>query len=107
MSGSPFWPNLNPVISFFLVALNDVLKAKKYSEITVNLFGKTPSQPLVGWTILFLYDCSSDILIENNRLNRASGVIKAYQTIMSSCRGEVPCVVTTAKVQHLPLYTAT
>ena len=37
-------------------------------------------------------------LIENNRLNKTTGVIKAYQTIMRACRGEVSCVVTTAKV---------
>ena len=37
-------------------------------------------------------------LAENNRLTRAQGVVKAYMTIMSAYRGEVPCTVTTATV---------
>ena len=37
-------------------------------------------------------------LAANNRLTRTSGVIRAYTTIMSAHRGEVPCTVTTAKV---------
>ena len=41
-----------------------------------------------------------DTLIENNRLNKTSGVIKAFQTLMSASRGEVTCVVTTAKVRR-------
>ncbi|XP_041379187.1 ATP synthase subunit O, mitochondrial-like [Gigantopelta aegis] len=36
-------------------------------------------------------------LAENNRLTKVSGVIKAFGTIMSAYRGEVNCVVTTAK----------
>ncbi|XP_064405174.1 ATP synthase subunit O, mitochondrial-like [Halichondria panicea] len=57
-------------------ALRGVLKEKKYSDLTVNLFGA---------------------LAENNRLTKTQSVIKAYQTIMSAHRGEVPCTVTTAK----------
>lgn len=37
-------------------------------------------------------------LAENNRLNKSQGVVKAYMTIMSAYRGEVPCTVTTATV---------
>ena len=37
-------------------------------------------------------------LADNNRLPKAPGVIKAFGTIMSAYRGEVTCVVTTAKV---------
>ena len=37
-------------------------------------------------------------LVENNRLRRTLGVIKAYKTLMGAHRGEVLCTVTTAKV---------
>ena len=37
-------------------------------------------------------------LAENNCLTKVSGVIKAFGTNMSAYRGEVNCVVTTAKV---------
>lgn len=37
-------------------------------------------------------------LVENNRLRRTLGVIKAYKSLMSAHRGEVLCTVTTAKV---------
>ena len=47
-------------------------------------------------TLSFLH-CSGT-LAENNRLTRAQGVVKAYMTIMSAYRGEVPCTVTTATV---------
>lgn len=47
----------------------------------------------------------ADVLIENSRLSKTSGVIKAYMTIMSACRGEVSCVVTTAKVRECCLFT--
>jgi len=40
-------------------------------------------------------------LAGNNRLTRTLGVIRAYATIMSAHRGEVPCTVTTAKVRSL------
>jgi F-type H+-transporting ATPase subunit O len=56
--------------------LDDVLKAKKYSDLTANFFG---------------------VLADNNRLVRAPGVIKAFGTLMSAHRGEITCVVTTAK----------
>jgi F-type H+-transporting ATPase subunit O len=68
----------NPVLSKDrkLSALTDILKSRKASDLTINLFGA---------------------LTENNRLSRAMGVIKAYCTIMSAYRGEVPCTVTSAK----------
>ncbi len=50
-----------------------------------------------------LLDClqfCSGVLVSNNRLPRVGGVIRAYGTIMSAHRGEVPCAITTAKV-HL------
>lgn len=37
-------------------------------------------------------------LVENNRLRRTLGVVKAYKTLMGAYRGEVICTVTTAKV---------
>uniref|UniRef100_A0A0L8HRY0 Oligomycin sensitivity conferral protein n=1 Tax=Octopus bimaculoides TaxID=37653 RepID=A0A0L8HRY0_OCTBM len=40
----------------------------------------------------------SGALSENGRIQKLSGVINAFETIMSSHRGEVPCTVTTAKV---------
>ena len=42
----------------------------------------------------------SGTLAENSRLTRAQGVVKAYMTIMSAYRGEVPCTVTTATVSR-------
>jgi hypothetical protein len=71
----------NPVLSKDrkLSALTDILKSRKASDLTINLFGA---------------------LTENNRLSRAMGVIKAYCTIMSAYRGEVPCTVTSAKVSR-------
>lgn len=84
----------------FIGALRDVLKAKKFSDITINLFGEL--------SYLCLWDCSIHIiaylafslatLAENSRLNKSQGVVKAYMTIMSAYRGEVPCTVTTATV---------
>ena len=50
------------------------------------------------YTYIRVHVCSSGALTENNRLGRALGVIKAYTTIMSAYRGEVPCTVTSAKV---------
>ena len=43
-------------------------------------------------------------LTENNRLSRTMGVIKAYNTIMSAYRGEVPCTVTSAKVERADIH---
>ena len=37
-------------------------------------------------------------LAESNCLTKVSGVIKAFGKIMSAYRGEVNCLVTTAKV---------
>lgn len=37
-------------------------------------------------------------MAENNRLKLTASVIKAFGTIMSAHRGEVPCSITTAKV---------
>uniref|UniRef100_A0A0L8HQJ0 ATP synthase peripheral stalk subunit OSCP, mitochondrial n=2 Tax=Octopus bimaculoides TaxID=37653 RepID=A0A0L8HQJ0_OCTBM len=48
----------------------------KYNNLVVNLLGA---------------------LSENGRIQKLSGVINAFETIMSSHRGEVPCTVTTAK----------
>eukprot|EP00118_Oscarella_pearsei_P024971 m.307230 g.307230 ORF g.307230 m.307230 type:complete len:215 (+) comp42037_c0_seq1:37-681(+) len=68
----------NPVIKKTnkKVTLEELLKADKYSSITVNLFG---------------------CLAENNRLSRALGVIGAYEKLMRAHRGEVECTVTSAK----------
>ena len=78
-----------------------MLKAKKYSDLTVNLFGMRSQSLtislLAGNAFSFLSSCSGT-LAENNRLSRAQGVVKAYFTIMSAFRGEVPCTVTTATV---------
>jgi len=52
------------------------LTKKNYSNITVNLFGA---------------------LADNGRLNRLNSVLGAFDKIMSAHRGEVQCVVTTAK----------
>ena len=57
-------------------ALTGILKDLKYSELAVNLFST---------------------LAANSRLTRTPGVIRAYTTIMSAHRGEVPCTVTTAE----------
>lgn len=46
-------------------------------------------------------------LAENSRLNKAQGVVKAYMTIMSAYRGEVPCTVTTATVSNYKFGRAT
>ena len=53
--------------------------------------------------IIMVHTCTLLIvgtLAENSRLNRAQGVVKAYMTIMSAYRGEVPCTVTTATVSR-------
>ena len=47
---------------------------------------------------VLLYVLCLGALADNNRLPKAPGVIKAFGTIMSAYRGEVTCVVTTAKV---------
>lgn len=57
-------------------AIKGVCEDLKFSELTVNLFGS---------------------LAENNRLPRAQGVVRAYQTLMQAHRGEVSCTVTTAQ----------
>jgi len=56
--------------------LTAALKKKNYSNITVNLFGA---------------------LAENGRLNRLNSVVGAFDKMMSAHRGEIQCVVTTAK----------
>ena len=50
--------------------------------------------------VVFQLHCLSCLaaLAENGRLNKVSGVIGAFAKIMSAHRGEVMCVVTTAKV---------
>lgn len=50
--------------------------------------------------IPLLYQYSPATLAENSRLNKSQGVVKAYMTIMSAYRGEVPCTVTTATVSN-------
>ncbi|XP_052825806.1 ATP synthase subunit O, mitochondrial [Octopus bimaculoides] len=82
---------VNPIISFnlyvrkkiiyflpchFPAALVSVAQKMKYNNLVVNLLGA---------------------LSENGRIQKLSGVINAFETIMSSHRGEVPCTVTTAK----------
>ena len=47
-----------------------------------------------------LFEFSLATLAENSRLSKAQGVVKAYMTIMSAYRGEVPCTVTTATVSN-------
>ncbi|CAI9726658.1 ATP synthase subunit O, mitochondrial-like [Octopus vulgaris] len=57
-------------------ALVGVAQKMKYNNLVVNLLGA---------------------LSENGRIQKISGVIDAFEIIMSSHRGEVPCTVTTAK----------
>jgi F-type H+-transporting ATPase subunit O len=68
----------NPVIKRNVK--RDILTAaftkQKYSSITVNLLAA---------------------MADNGRLNKASTVFNAFERIMSAYRGEVICVVTTAK----------
>eukprot|EP00106_Octopus_bimaculoides_P002913 XP_014770355.1 PREDICTED: ATP synthase subunit O, mitochondrial-like [Octopus bimaculoides] len=72
--------NLKKIIYFlpchFPAALVSVAQKMKYNNLVVNLLGA---------------------LSENGRIQKLSGVINAFETIMSSHRGEVPCTVTTAK----------
>ncbi|XP_076077745.1 ATP synthase subunit O, mitochondrial-like [Mytilus galloprovincialis] len=56
--------------------LTNIAKKQKLSDLTSNLFGA---------------------LAENGRLNKLSGVLDAFEKIMSAHKGEVQCVVTTAK----------
>lgn len=85
-------------VFMFIGALREVLKAKKYSDLTVNLFGKSLCMYMCTTSLCQTNETSSGTLAENNRLIRAQGVVKAYMTIMSAFRGEVPCTVTTATV---------
>lgn len=45
----------------------------------------------------------TEVLAENNRLSESAAIIDAFQVIMRSFRGEVKCVVISAKVCALPL----
>ncbi|KAL5457340.1 hypothetical protein EMCRGX_G034589 [Ephydatia muelleri] len=56
--------------------IGSILKEQQFSDTTAKFFGA---------------------LVENNRLRRTLGVIKAYKTLMGAHRGEVLCTVTTAK----------
>lgn len=56
--------------------LTTALTKKNYSNITVNFFGS---------------------LADNGRLNKLNSVVGAFDKLMSAHRGEVQCVVTTAK----------
>eukprot|EP00128_Syssomonas_multiformis_P015123 Colp12_sorted_trinity150504_noHs@26722 len=57
-------------------ALKAALTAGKFSELTINLF---------------------ETLAENNRLAETQNVVDSFGKIMSAHRGEVTCVITTAK----------
>jgi len=76
----------NPVIKRNVKkeVLTTALKKKNYSALTVNLFGA---------------------LADNGRLNRLNSVIGSFEKIMSAHRGEVQCVVTTAKALDQPTLT--
>jgi len=56
--------------------LSTALAKKNYSNITVNLFGA---------------------LADNGRLNKLNSVFATFEKLMSAHRGEVQCMVTTAK----------
>lgn len=58
------------------VVLDELAKKMNYSPLVANLFGA---------------------LSENGRIQKLSGVITAFEKIMSAHRGEVFCTVTTAK----------
>jgi len=53
------------------------MKKQNYSSMTMNLFSA---------------------LSENNRLSRIDSVVKTFNRIMSGERGEVVCIITSAKV---------
>ncbi|ESO89109.1 hypothetical protein LOTGIDRAFT_183079 [Lottia gigantea] len=59
-----------------LAALQSVVKKFKYSDLTNNLVAA---------------------MAENNRFNKLDSVISSFAKIMSAAKGEVLCVVTTAK----------
>ncbi|XP_065057313.1 ATP synthase subunit O, mitochondrial-like [Rhopilema esculentum] len=56
--------------------LEKILKERKFDELVINFFSS---------------------LAENSRLKKANGIFNAFSKLMSSHRGEVPCVITTAK----------
>ncbi len=85
-------------LCYSIAALRGVLKEQKYSDLTVNLFGKFVLKYPVDISCNVCFMVILGALAENNRLTKTQGVIKAYQTIMSAHRGEVRCTVTTAKV---------
>jgi len=41
------------------------------------------------------------MLAENGRLQKLNSIINSFKIIMAAHRGDLPCVVTTAKVQNM------
>lgn len=93
--GCIMWMKTEPCLWVFRIwnYLQDIYSYQPYFEVDIHVASITP--PLLCHCLRCV-----GTLAGNNRLTRTLGVIRAYATIMSAHRGEVPCTVTTAKVRN-------
>lgn len=91
--GCIIWMKTEPCLWVFRIwnYLQDIYSLQPYFVVDIHVASLTP--PLLCHCLRCV-----GTLAGNNRLTRTLGVIRAYATIMSAHRGEVPCTVTTAKV---------
>ena len=81
-------------------ALGAVAKKLSLSETTGNLLRKLhPTFSRDVYAIMCL--CLIELMAENGRLNKLETVIGHFKTMMATYRGEVPCEVTSAKVNFI------